>query len=92
MALYREYRTLTREQALARGFDMIPLLGGYDARVARGLFESFPDVQRVDFCDPKHNTPKTRYVAPDDTIMVYVKSRWGRKARVHKGRTKLVTH
>ena len=81
---YREYRTVTRWQALSAGFDGMYLLGGYDLRIARALFREYDWVDEIHFCSPVHNRPKTRYIPPDNTI-IYLKSRYGRGPRMFVG-------
>lgn len=78
---YRHYRTVTREQAASAGFDGRPLLHGWDFCMARRVLATYPDIIAVDFCNPLHNTPKTRYENPTG-YAVYIKSKYGRKARL----------
>ena len=70
---YREYRTITREQANARGFDLKYLNVGHDMCRARRLFDQYPDAKSVDFCQRGHNTSKSRYV-PAQGVIIYIKS------------------
>lgn len=79
---YREYRTITREMAAARGFDGKYLDGGWDYVQARKIFKLFEPIMQVDFCLPVHNRASTRYTPSEDTA-IYVKSGSGLNARVY---------
>ena len=78
---YRPYRTVTREQAFARGFDGVYLNNGKtdnytrkDFYKARWLLELYPSAAAVDFVLPEHqNLGSVRY-APPPGYIVYVKS------------------
>lgn len=81
---YRSYNTITREQAMAQGFDGVPILKGWDASVARRYFTRYATLTAIDFCRPAHNEPQTRYIAAPG-IAIYIKStggRWGKSSRV----------
>ena len=87
--LFREYATITREQAFARGFDLKWLHTSYDYGVARKTMEEFPYIQTMYFARPEHNTCRSRYaVGPGEAV--YVKSKhggkWGKSARLRVGK------
>lgn len=88
---YRQYRTITREQAFAAGFDGKWLnvandpgqSARYDYAIARKLLTHYFQAIAIDFCRPEHNTNTSRYTPPPGYI-VYVKSTsgiWGKAAR-----------
>lgn len=92
---YRAYRTVTREQAFARGFDMRYLniandpgrSADYDYRTARELLAKYPNAIAVDFCMRLHNTRRSRYVPPPGYV-IYVKAtggKWGKSSRIVTG-------
>lgn len=87
---YREYATITREQAFARHFDGTYLNAGTwpaalaDYESARDLFGLNPAAIAVDFAMPSHNTAGSRYVPPKGYI-IYVKAvagSWAKPVRV----------
>lgn len=88
---YRQYRTVTREAAFARGFDGAWIDAGahdrswhYDYRRARQICAEHAEVEAVDFCMPLHNDSRTRY-RPAPGIAIYVKATggaWGKRARL----------
>lgn len=91
---YNQYRTITKEQAWARGFDgkwinsdHVDGSSLYDYRTAREYLTIWPSAIAVDFATPHHNDYRTRYTPPDGYIC-YIKStggRWGKSHRVRFG-------
>ena len=67
---YREYCTITFEQAFARGFDGIYLHQSHEHDLARTLLRHHGGDQ-VDFCLPLHNGPASRY-RPATNILIWV--------------------